>query len=388
MASRFKTPEPGFGVYVHWPFCLSKCPYCDFNSHVRARPVDEARFIAAFRAELAHRAALAPGRVVTSIFFGGGTPSLMQPATVDAILRAIGDCWSIAPGAEITLEANPTSVEAERFRGYRAAGVNRVSLGVQAMNDADLKALGRLHTAEEAMAAVGVATSVFDRASFDLIYARPGQTPDAWRAELTEALRRAPEHLSLYQLTVEPDTMFERLRDAGRLTLPDVETSRQLWDVTQEIMTGAGMPAYEVSNHARPGAESRHNLVYWRYGEYAGIGPGAHGRLLTERGRMAMATEKHPEMWLTVVETDGHALVENDLLTPEQQGDEFLLMGLRLAEGIDPARFEAISGRTLDHERIDSLVADGMIEITPDGALRVTSEGFPVLDAVVADLAA
>ena len=388
MASQFKAPDPGFGVYVHWPFCLSKCPYCDFNSHVRAKPVDEARYVAAFRAELAHRAALTPGREVASIFFGGGTPSLMQPSTVGAILDAIGSHWSVAPGVEITLEANPTSVEAERFRGYRAAGVNRVSLGVQAMNVEDLKALGRMHTAAEAMAAVRVATSVFDRASFDLIYARPNQSPQDWAGELREALRRAPEHLSLYQLTIEPDTMFERLRDAGRLTTPDVETSRQLWDATQEIMSGAGMPAYEVSNHARPGAESRHNLIYWRYGEYAGVGPGAHGRILTERGRVAHATEKHPEMWLTIVEADGHGLVENDLLSDEEQGDEFLLMGLRLAEGIDPKRYTRVSGRALDPERIESLVVDGMIEITPEGALRVTSEGFPVLDAVVADLAA
>ena len=388
MASRLKIFDPGFGIYVHWPFCLSKCPYCDFNSHVRAQKVDEERFVAAFRSELAHRASLAPGRIVQSIFFGGGTPSLMKPSTVAAILEAIGSHWSVAPGAEITLEANPTSVEAERFRGYRAAGVNRVSLGVQALNDADLKALGRLHTVAEAMSAVEIATSVFDRASFDLIYARPGQSPWAWKAELAEAIRRAPEHLSLYQLTIEPDTMFERLRDAGRLQTPDAEMGRQLWDVTQELMGAAGMPAYEVSNHARPGAESRHNLIYWRYGEYAGVGPGAHGRLLTARGRVAHSTEKHPEMWLTVVEADGHGLVENDLLSSEEQGDEFLLMGLRLAEGIDPQRYQLLSGKPLDNERITSLIGDGMIERTPEGMLRVTSEGFPVLDAVVADLAA
>ena len=382
------TFDPGFAVYVHWPFCLSKCPYCDFNSHVRATPVDEARFVAAFRQELAHRAALAPGRTVDSIFFGGGTPSLMKPQTVGAILEAIGSHWSISPTVEITLEANPTSVEAERFRGYRAAGVNRVSLGVQAMNDADLKALGRLHTAAEAMAAVEIATSVFDRASFDLIYARPGQTPALWAAELAEAVRRAPEHLSLYQLTIEPDTIFERLVAAGKIVPPDMETGRALWDVTQEITTAAGLPAYEVSNHARPGAESRHNLIYWRYGDYAGVGPGAHGRLTTQRGRIAQSTEKHPEMWLTVVESDGHGLIENDILTGEQQGDEFLLMGLRLSEGIDPNRYRLISDRTLDPAQIASLQEDGMIEITPEGRLRVTSEGFPVLDAVVADLAA
>lgn len=388
MASRHPIPEPGFGVYVHWPFCLSKCPYCDFNSHVRHAPVDQERFVAAFRTEIAHRARLAPNRRVDSIFFGGGTPSLMKPETVGAILEAIARHWSVGPDVEVTLEANPTSVEAGRFRGYRAAGVNRVSLGVQAMNDADLKALGRLHTAAEAMQAVGVASAIFERYSFDLIYARPGQSPAQWRAELSEAVRRAGGHLSLYQLTIEPDTMFERLRDAGKLKVPDAETSRALWDVTQDVTSAAGMPAYEISNHARPGEESRHNLVYWRYGEYAGIGPGAHGRLLTPRGRLAQSTEKHPEMWLTVVETEGHGLVEEEALSASEQGDEFLLMGLRLAEGIDPLRFEALAGRPLDRDRIRSLVVDGLVEETKGGRLRVTQGGFPVLDSVVADLAA
>ncbi|MDB5649925.1 MAG: Coproporphyrinogen oxidase [Hyphomicrobiales bacterium] len=388
MATRHPSFEPGFGVYVHWPFCLSKCPYCDFNSHVRQAPVDEERYVEAFRVELAHRAAMAPGRIVSSIFFGGGTPSLMKPATVAAILEAIGSHWNVDPKAEITLEANPTSVEAERFRGYRAAGVNRVSLGVQAMNDADLKSLGRLHTADEAMGAVAVAASIFDRFSFDLIYARPGQSPAAWKAELKEAIARAAEHLSLYQLTIEPDTMFERLYKAGRLAMPDPDLSRALWDVTQEVTSAAGLPAYEISNHARPGAESRHNLVYWRYGEYAGVGPGAHGRLLTPKGRIAQSTEKHPEMWLTVVETEGSGVVETEQLSTEEQGDEFLLMGLRLSEGIDPDRFEALSGRKLSLSRISSLIEDGMIAVTADGRIRVTPEGFPVLDAVVADLAA
>ena len=379
--------DPGFGVYVHWPFCAAKCPYCDFNSHVRAKPVDEERYVAAFRTELAQRAALAPGRTVGSVFFGGGTPSLMKPETVASILDAIAANWTVAPNAEITLEANPTSVEAARFRGYKAAGVNRVSLGVQALNDPDLKALGRMHTVAEAMEAVETATSIFQRASFDLIYARPGQSPQAWTAELREAIRRAPEHLSLYQLTIEPDTMFERLRDAGKLKVPDADLARELWDVTQAEMQGAGMPAYEVSNHARPGAESRHNLTYWRYGEYAGVGPGAHGRLMTAKGRRAHSTEKHPEMWLTVVEGEGHGLVEDDALSPDEMGDEFLLMGLRLAEGIEPKRYEALTGKPLSGSRISSLVADGMVEMTPLGRIRVTSEGFPVLDAVVADLA-
>ncbi len=380
--------DPGFGIYVHWPFCLSKCPYCDFNSHVRQAPVDEARFLTAFRTELKHRAGLTPGRTVSSIFFGGGTPSLMRPATIGAILEAIASHWSVDPHAEVTLEANPTSVEAERFRGYRAAGVNRVSLGVQAMNDRDLAALGRLHTAAEAMAAVEIAAKAFERYSFDLIYARPGQTPDQWKAELGAAIDRAAEHLSLYQLTIEPDTIFERLHRAGKLVVPDADAARALWEVTQDVAAARGLPAYEVSNHARPGAESRHNLVYWRYGEYAGVGPGAHGRIDTPSGRRAQATERHPEMWLTVVEGEGHGLVSEEALSAEEQGDEFLLMGLRLTEGIDPGRFQHLAGRALEPRRVDDLVAEGLIERRADGRLRVTAAGFPVLDAVVADLAA
>jgi putative oxygen-independent coproporphyrinogen III oxidase len=382
------TRDAGFAVYVHWPFCLSKCPYCDFNSHVRQSAIDEPRFAAAFAREIGHAAALAAGREVTSIFLGGGTPSLMRPETVGAVLDAIAQAWPVAPGAEITLEANPTSVEAERFRGYRAAGVNRVSLGVQAMNDADLKRLGRMHTAEEAMAAVAVAASVFDRLSFDLIYARPEQTPEAWRAELRGAIARAAEHLSLYQLTIEPGTWFERLHAAGRLVVPDAETGRALYDVTQEVCEAAGLPAYEVSNHARPGAESRHNLVYWRYGEYAGIGPGAHGRLVTPQGRVATATERNPETWLAQVEAKGHGMIEQAPLTAEEAGDEFLLMGLRLREGIDPQRYRALSGRDLDERRVSNLLGDGLIARPTGRRLAVTPAGFPVLDAVVADLAA
>jgi oxygen-independent coproporphyrinogen-3 oxidase len=389
MASQVYNPgSAGFAVYVHWPFCLSKCPYCDFNSHVRAQAIDEERFVAAFRAELSHRAQLTKGRTVASIFFGGGTPSLMKPGTVAGILDAIAANWAVAPDCEVTLEANPTSVEANRFTGYRKAGVNRVSLGVQAMNDADLKALGRLHTAEEAMKAVAIAAQIFERYSFDLIYARPHQTAAAWRAELTQAIGRARGHLSLYQLTIEPDTMFERLRNAGKLVVPTPDECRRLWDVTQETTQKYGLPAYEISNHARPGQESRHNLIYWRYGEYVGVGPGAHGRIVTPRGRRAHATEPHPEMWLTCVETEGHGLVEDELLSVEEQGDEFLLMGLRLSEGIEPTQFEALSGRLLDRSRVTSLMEEGMVEVTPLGRLRVSPSGFPLLDAVVADLAA
>jgi len=382
------TRDAGFGVYLHWPFCLSKCPYCDFNSHVRHKPVDEERFVAAFRREVAHMAARTPGRRVTSVFFGGGTPSLMRPETVGALLDAVAGAWAVERGAEVTLEANPTSVEAERFRGYRAAGVNRVSLGVQALNDADLRRLGRMHSAEEALAAVRVAASVFERFSFDLIYARPGQTPEAWRAELKTAITHAVEHLSLYQLTIEPGTWFERLHRAGKLSVPSEAEARALYDLTQEICDAHGLPAYEVSNHARPGAESRHNLVYWRYGEYVGIGPGAHGRLVSGNARIATATEKHPESWLADVEEDGHGIVEEEPLTAEEEGDEFLLMGLRLKEGIDPARYTALTGRALDEARIRMLESDGLIARPSPSRLAVTREGFPVLDAVVADLAA
>lgn len=380
--------DPGFGIYVHWPFCLSKCPYCDFNSHVRRHPIDDDRFVAAYKTELGHRALSTKGRTVSSIFFGGGTPSLMKSSTVAAVLDEIARHWSLTPDVEVTLEANPTSVEAGRFRDFRAAGINRVSLGVQALDDAHLAALGRTHTVAEALAAVTLAASIFDRYSFDLIYARPGQTTSEWRNELQAALARARDHLSLYQLTIEPETMFERLRDHGKLRLPSVDHARELWDLTQEVTEAAGLPAYEVSNHARPGAESRHNLIYWRYGEYVGIGPGAHGRVLTRRGRRAQVTERHPELWLMRVETAGHGLVEDEPLSTEEQADEFLLMGLRLSEGIEPRVFHTMSGRSLDPRRVASLIADGMVEYTSQGRLRVSAEGFPVLDAVVADLAA
>ncbi len=380
--------EPAFAVYIHWPFCLSKCPYCDFNSHVRHVAIDEARFMRAFTAEIAATAARAPGRTVSTIFFGGGTPSLMQPASIGAILEAVARHWTIAPDAEITLEANPTSVEATRFKGFRAAGVNRVSLGVQALDDGSLQALGRLHSAQEALDAVAIARAAFDRYSFDLIYARPGQTPKSWRAELTRAIAQAAEHLSLYQLTIEPGTPFAALHAAGKLAIPDDDAARELYDVTQEVCAAAGLPAYEISNHARPGAECRHNLVYWRYREYAGIGPGAHGRLDIEGARRATATEKRPEAWLMRVEAIGHGLVVDEKLTRGEQADEFLLMGLRLAEGIDQERYARLAGRPLDVNRIASLVGYGFVETTPDGRLRVTQSGFPVLDAVVADLAA
>jgi oxygen-independent coproporphyrinogen-3 oxidase len=377
-----------FGVYIHWPFCLSKCPYCDFNSHVRRAPIDEDRFVRAFTSEIAATAGRAPGRTVSTIFFGGGTPSLMHPATVGAILDAVAQTWSIAPDAEVTLEANPTSVEAERFAGYRAAGVNRVSIGLQSLDDAALRELGRMHSAREALDAIAVARSLFARYSFDLIYARPRQTPQEWANELKRAIAEAGEHLSLYQLTVEEGTPFQALHAAGKLRIPDGDTARALYDITQEICTAAGLPAYEVSNHARPGGECRHNLIYWRGHEYAGIGPGAHGRLGSGAARHATATERAPEKWLAQVEANGHGLVTDETLTPEETADEFLLMGLRLAEGMDPARYARLAGRALDARRIQLLRDQGIVEMTPAGNLRVTLTGFPVLDAVVADLAA
>ncbi len=375
----------GFGVYVHWPFCLAKCPYCDFNSHVRAG-VDNARWRRALVAEVAAAARLAPGRVVDSIFFGGGTPSLMPPETVAAVIEAVGTGWTLAPDAEITLEANPTSVEAGRFRGYRAAGVNRLSMGVQALNDPDLKALGRMHTAEEALAAFGVARTIFPRVSFDLIYARQGQTLAGWQAELRQALDRAVDHLSLYQLTVEAGTRFGDLAARGRLRgLPEPGLSADMYLATQDICGVAGMAAYEVSNHARPGAQSRHNLVYWRYGDYAGIGPGAHGRLSACGRRWATAAARSPEAWLAAVEAGGEHVASREPISREEQAIEFLMMGLRLAEGIDPARFAALNGRPLPPARVEELAALGLLDVTPE-RLRVTPAGMPVLDAVLRSL--
>ena len=381
--------KEAFGVYVHWPFCLSKCPYCDFNSHVRHAAIDEARFAVGLRArDRDHRRTRARPR-------GHLDLSRRRHAVADAARdrRRRARCHRQALDAspndvEVTLEANPTSVEATRFAGYRAAGVNRVSLGVQALDDASLKALGRMHSAREALDAVAIARRSFDRYSFDLIYARPDQTPAMWADELRLAIDEAAEHLSLYQLTIEEGTPFFGLHQAGKLKTPDEAVARALYDVTQETCDKLGLPAYEISNHARRGAECRHNLVYWRGEEYAGVGPGAHGRLDIDGIRHATATEKRPEAWLMRVETNGHGVVTDDLLNSEERADEFLLMGLRLAEGIDPERYRALSGRSLDPKRITLLREEGAITVDATGRLRVTSSGFPVLDAVVADLAA
>jgi putative oxygen-independent coproporphyrinogen III oxidase len=377
-----------FGVYVHWPFCAAKCPYCDFNSHVHRGPFDESGYVDAYKREIANTARLAPGRLVRSIFFGGGTPSLMTPNAVGAILDAIAAHWQVDDKAEITLEANPTSVEADRFRGYRAAGVNRVSLGVQSLRDKPLAELGRRHTVDEAIRAVRLAQSIFERSSFDLIYARPGQTLSDWEDELTEAIFMAKGHLSLYQLTIEHGTRYYDLFQAGKLKMPDEDLSADFYELTQELTARAGLPAYEISNHARPGQESSHNLTYWRYGEYAGIGPGAHGRLLINGDRHATVNEKLPFEWQKRINALGHGRTTDDVLTWEEQGDEFLVMGLRLREGIDPNRFTTLSGRRISDRQLSQLRSQGFVETLANGNIRVTERGWPVLDAVVADLAA
>jgi len=378
----------GFGIYVHWPFCAAKCPYCDFNSHVRHQSVDQARFAAALERELSHFAELTKGKTVQSVFLGGGTPSLMEPATVERVLNAISSLWSLDPDVEISMEANPSSVEADRFKGYRSAGVNRVSLGVQSLVDAALKMLGRLHDARTARAAIEIARETFQRLSFDLIYARPGQTPQDWATELNQAIALAADHLSLYQLTIEEGTPFFALHQAGKLDMPDPDLGAAFYALTQDVTAEAGLPAYEVSNHARPGAECRHNLVYWRYGDYVGVGPGAHGRLTVGPTRLATATERHPETWLENVERSGHGMIENMGLSEEEQGDEFLLMGLRLTEGIDLSRYEKLAHRSIDPRRLRDLLEHGMVEDLGENRVRATREGFFVLDAVVADLAA
>ena len=379
--------DPGFGLYVHWPFCAAKCPYCDFNSHVRHQPVDQPRFAAALSREMATIRQRTGPRTLTSIFLGGGTPSLMDPATVGAVLDAAAANWEVPAKIEITMEANPSSVEAERFRGYRDAGVNRLSLGVQALNDADLRFLGRLHNVEAALGAIRLARDIFPRMSFDLIYARPGQTPQAWATELGEAIGYAADHLSLYQLTIEEGTPFFALHAAGKMPVPDQDAAAALYEITQEVTAAHGLPAYEISNHARPGAESQHNLVYWRYGEYAGVGPGAHGRFLEDGKRVVTFTEKSPEGWRDLVEAKDHGVIGGETLSRAEEADELLLMGLRLREGIDLVRYEALAGKPLPANHISNLRDDGLVEPLGNSRLRATPAGMAVLDAVVADLA-
>jgi len=379
-------PKP-FGIYVHWPFCRAKCPYCDFNSHVRHGGIDQERWLAAYLAELRRFAVFAAGRSVTSIFFGGGTPSLMRPATVSAIIDAIADHWDLQEGAEITLEANPTSVEAGNFAGYRTSGVNRLSLGMQALDDQSLKALGRQHSAQEALDALALAKRHFDRVSFDLIYAREGQTLKAWQAELTHALYHAADHLSLYQLTIEEGTPFAARHAAGTLRVPDGTRACALYQLTQELCEAAGLPGYEVSNHARPGFESRHNLLYWRGHDYAGIGPGAHSRITFNGAKRALSAIKSPEGWLAEVEARGHGLASDDALSAEEVAEEYLLMGLRLNEGIDLGRLAALNGRRLDDDRVTALAGDGLLKRDGDW-LAATPKGRLVLNQLILELAA
>ncbi len=374
----------GFGIYVHWPFCLHKCPYCDFNSHV-SREVDQERWRRALIADLTAQAQTTPDRSVNTVFFGGGTPSLMPPDTVAAVIEAIGTLWDLAPEAEITLEANPTSVEAARFAAYSQAGVTRISMGIQSLRDDHLKALGRMHSAAEARAAFDIARKQFDRVSFDLIYACQNQTLAEWRAELTEALDMAVDHLSLYQLTIEDGTRFGEMYAAGKLrNLPPDDLAADMYFATQEICDHKGLPAYEISNHARSGAESQHNLIYWRYGDYIGTGPGAHGRITKQNQRFATEAYRAPNRWLDTVEAIGNGLSETTPLTAEDQATEYLLMSLRLAEGSEMDRFTVLGGH-LDNARITPLIDDGYLTMT-NRHLRATTKGRPVLNAILREL--
>lgn len=371
----------GFGLYLHWPFCQSKCPYCDFNSHVTAH-VDEARWAAAFSAELARAGQLTAGRHLQSIYFGGGTPSLMSPDLVATILRKVRETWALGNNCEITLEANPGSIEAGRFRGYRDAGVNRISMGMQAMNDADLRRLGRMHTVAEARQAFDISRNIFDRVSFDLIYARQDQTLEAWKAELAEALSMAVDHLSLYQLTVEDGTVFGDRFAKGQLRgLPGEDLSVAMYDATQELCDAAGLPAYEVSNHARPGAESQHNLLYWRGGDYAGIGPGAHGRITRNGARTATVSVKSPGGWLSAVEQQGSGETDQEVLSREAIAEEYMMMGLRVNEGISRQRYQVLGGIERPVE-MQALLDLGMIVVDAE-RLRTTKAGRLVLNEVL-----
>jgi putative oxygen-independent coproporphyrinogen III oxidase len=374
----------GFGLYLHWPFCEAKCPYCDFNSFV-AREIDEASWLRAYIAEIRRYAGLLPHRVLNTVYFGGGTPSLMPPDLVAEIIAEIRKSWPTANDLEITLEANPSSVEAGRFTAFRDAGVARISMGVQALNDADLRRLGRVHSVAEAYKAFDIAQNMFERVSFDLIYARQGQTPDAWRAELTEALSLAADHLSLYQLTIEPGTAFGDRYARGTLRdLPDEDAGGDMYEITQELCDAAGFPAYEVSNHAKPGAESRHNLIYWRYGDYIGIGPGAHGRITLGGKRHATETWLQPQAWLdNAIKGTGEKIRQK--VAPQDQANEMLMMGLRTVEGIDLTRYEKLSGSPISETKLAELQDLGMIQ-RHGTRIVATARGRAVLNAVLKDL--
>ncbi len=377
----------GFGLYIHWPFCEAKCPYCDFNSHVAAK-IDHSAWLTAYLSELRRTASETEGRTLQSVFFGGGTPSLMQPNTVARILETVHDCWPSANDIEITLEANPSSVEASRFEGFRQAGISRVSMGIQALNDEDLRRLGRLHTVAEAHSAFDFARSCFERVSFDLIYARQDQSLADWQAELKQALTWGIDHLSLYQLTIEPDTAFGARHDKGGLKgLPTEDLAADLYDATQEICDNAGLPAYEISNHAADMAQSRHNLIYWRCGDFVGIGPGAHGRLTLNGLRCATETELQPQKWLNAVSQRGTGETLRTSITPQEQAEEYLMMSLRLAEGSDLMRFAQLNGAPLEAIRIQNLQDLGLIEQSGDH-IAATKAGRPVLNGILRDLLA
>ena len=372
----------GFGIYVHWPFCESKCPYCDFNSHV-CRAIDQRAWADALCAEITLAARRLPNRRVDTVFFGGGTPSLMSPETVFTIIETIRAAWALSPVAEITLEANPSSIEAGRFAAFAQTGVNRISMGMQALNDKDLHALGRLHTVAQARTAFDIAKRHFDRVSFDLIYARQNQSLRDWQDELREAVTMAVDHLSLYQLTIEPNTAFGALYDKGRLQgLPSNILAADLYQATQDIMADAGMPAYEISNHAREGAQSRHNLIYWRYGDYAGIGPGAHGRITLNHQRIATTAPKSPETWLNAVQTQGTATEQAEIIEPKDQATEYMMMALRLAEGADLTRYAALLGEAVDPVPVKEQIKRGFLRREGDRIIA-TAQGWMVLNAVL-----
>ncbi|WP_372571534.1 radical SAM family heme chaperone HemW [Ruegeria jejuensis] len=376
--------QGGFGLYVHWPFCQAKCPYCDFNSHVSSQ-IDQRVWVDAYLSELNRTAPALSGRVLNTIFFGGGTPSLMEPETVAAVIEAARKHWPVANDLEITLEANPGSVEAGRFAGYRDAGVNRISMGIQSLNDDDLRRLGRIHTVDEARAAFDIARNCFDRVSFDLIYARQDQTHEDWSTELTQALSMAVDHLSLYQLTIEDGTAFGDRYARGKLRgLPEDDAAADMYLATQEICARHGLPAYEVSNHARPGSESRHNQIYWRYGDYLGIGPGAHGRLTIDGQRYATETYRMPSEWVKAVKSGSGDTLRTPLSSAEQ-AEEYMMMSMRLSQGLDIDRYTNLSGSPINSHKMSQLIELGMIE--QDGAmLRATPTGRPVLNAILREL--
>ena len=377
----------GFGVYIHWPFCMHKCPYCDFNSHV-SREVNQSLWREALLSDIRRSAAELPDRQVDTIFFGGGTPSLMPPETVAAVIEEISKVWRLGPNVEISLEANPTSVEAGRFAGYADAGVNRISMGIQSLRDDDLKALGRMHTVAEARAAFDIARNQFERVSFDLIYARQGQTVDAWEKELVEAIDMAVDHLSLYQLTIEEGTRFGDMYARGTLrNLPSDNTATDMYFRTQEVCDRYGISAYETSNHARAGAESRHNLIYWRYGDYVGIGPGAHGRISVGGQKLATETFSNPDQWLAQVSKNGWGRKSFDAVSAEDQANEYLMMSLRLAEGSDLSRYAALKGVGLDTSNIEGMISAGFISREGE-KIAATAKGRPLLNAILRQLLA